>query len=135
MSTTIGSVTLDYDMPLVDEYNYKLVNASVEKTIGGGVVIQEFGAVEKGRELTLQSTESIGFQLKSTIDALMALAAISGATYTLTITTTGGGSLTKTVRFRNEVDGGAVQFEPHQQRDGIHADTTYYGGAIYLMVV
>ncbi len=134
MTTTIGTVTLTRDMVFDDEYMYKLVNASVTPTLGGGVIVQEFSAVEKGRQITLVSTESQGLQLKSVVDELMALAAVAEATYTLTINSANGETLTKTVRFRNEVDGGAVQFQPMQVRDGLHADTVYYKGSIYLMV-
>ena len=135
MTTTIGTVTLDRDMIFEDQYSYSLVNASVEPTIGGGVVIQEFDALEKGREVTLVSTETQGLQLKSTVDDLKTLAD-SGAnnTYTLSIASNDE-TFTKTVRFRQEVSGGAVQAVPVQVRDGLHDDTVYYKVTLYLMVV
>lgn len=135
MTTTIGSVTLDRDMVFEDEYIYKLVSASVTPTLGGGQIVQEFSALEKGRLVTLISTETQGLQLKSTINDLMDLAAVVEATYTLSISSSNGESFSKTVRFRNDVDGGAVQFKPMQDRDGLHADTVYYKGTIYLMVM
>lgn len=133
MSTVIGTVTLDKDMVFSDEYDYSLINASVTDTIGGGVVVQEFDAVEKGRPVTLVSTETQGLQLKSTVDSLKALAD-SGAnnTYTLTIISNAL-TFTKTVRFRNEL--GAVKAEPMQVRDGLHSDTIWYRVEIHLMVV
>jgi len=135
MSTVIGTVTLDKDMIFSDEYSYNMISAEVTPTLGGGVVVQEFDAVEAGRPITLVSTETQGLQLKSTVDDLKALS-ISGAgnTYTLTIASNGE-AFTKTVRFRNELDGGAVVFEPCQVRDGLHGDSVYYKGTIYLMVV
>lgn len=135
MSTVIGGVTLTSDMYFSDEYKYKTVNASVEKTIGGGIVVQEFQAVEAGRLVTLESTDKQGFQTKAIVDSLMALASTPGYTYTLTITTSGSTTFTRTVRFRNEVDGGAVQFEPAHSAGGIRKSTDYFKGTIYLMVV
>ena len=135
MSTVIGSVTLDKDMIFQNEYNYTLISSEVTPTLGGGVVVQEFAAVEAGRNVTLVSTESQGLQLKSTIDSLKTLSdSGAGNTYTLTITSNGE-TFTKTVRFRNELDGGAVVFEPCQVRDGIHSGGVYYKGSIFLMVI
>lgn len=133
MTTTIGSVTLDRDMVFKNEYQYKLVNGSVTPTIGGGVVVQEFPKLEKGRLIDLTSEDTIGVQRKSTIDALMVLAAVPQATYTFTMTT-GARSITKTVRFRNEEEY-PVDFEPYQHRGGVHADDIWYKGTIKLMVV
>ena len=135
MSTVLGTVTLDKDMVFANEYEYNMVNAEVTETLGGGVIVQEFMRVEAGRNINLESTESQGLQLKSTVDSLKALAD-SGAenTYTLTITSNNE-TFTKTVRFRHEVEGGPVQFQPIQVRDGLHDDTVYYKGTISLMVV
>ena len=135
MSTAIGTVTLDKDMVFENFYEYNMINASVEPTLGGGVVVQEFMGLEKGRHVTLVSTESQGLQLKSTIDSLKALAdSGAGNTYTLTITSNNE-TFTKTVRFRHEVAGGPVQFQPMQVRDGLHGDDIYYKGVISLMVI
>ena len=135
MSTTIGTVTLDRDMIFSDEYMYNMINAEVEPTLGGGVVAQEFEAVEAGRPVTLVSSETQGLQSKSTVDDLKDLAD-SGAsnTYTLTISSNSQ-TFTKTVRFRHEVDGGPVQFQPVMDRDGLHSDAVHYKGTIYLMVM
>jgi len=135
MTTTIGGITLDKDMVFEDEYNYNMIGAEVTPTLGGGVIVQEFLKTEVGRPITLVSTESQGLQLKSTVTALKALAdAGANNTYSLLISSNGQ-TFTKTVRFRAEVDGGPVQFEPMQARDGLHADTIYYKGSIYLMVI
>jgi len=135
MSTVIGTVTLDRDMIFSDEYEYNMVNSEVAPTIGGGIVVQEFEGLEVGRFVTLVSTESQGLQLKSTVDGLKALAdSGAGNTYTLTISSNSE-TFTKTVRFRHEVDGGPIQFQPMQVRDGLHDDTVYYKGVISLMVV
>lgn len=135
MTTTIGSVTLDKDMVFSDEYSYNRISAEVTPTLGGGVVVQEFALVEAGRSITLISTESQGLQLKSTVDALKALCdSGAGNTHTLTITSNGE-TFTKTVRFRNELDGGGIVFEPLQVRDGLHGQGVYYKGTIFLMVI
>jgi len=135
MSTVIGTVTLDRDMILSDEYEYNMVNAEVVDTLGGGVVAQEFMALEVGRLVTLVSSETQGLQLKSTIDSLKALAdSGAGNTYTLTISSNSE-TFTKTVRFRHEIEGGPVQFQPMQVRDGLHDDTVYYKGVISMMVM
>lgn len=133
MSTVIGSVTLDRDLVFEDEYSYSLVNASVEATIGGGLVLQEFDALEKGRPITLISTESQGLQTKSKLDELKALADVSGATYTLTISSNSQ-SFTKTVRFRTEL-GVPIEAEPFHPRDGLHGDEILYRIKLYLMVI
>ena len=134
MSTVIGTVTLDNDMIFEDEFKYSRVSASATRTIGGGVVVQEFAVPENGRMVTLIGNGPVGAQLKSTIEALQLLAQEPYATYTLTITTDTR-SFSRTVRFVNEIDGGAVQFEPVVARDGLHAGTMYYTGTIYLMIV
>lgn len=134
MSTVIGSVTLDNDLVLVDEYAYNRISADVESTISGGIVLQEFSKLEKGRHITLESRDSLGWQQKSTVDALKALCdSTPYATHTLTITS--GQTFTKTVRFRNEVDGGAVRAEPIAERPGYHETGVYYKVRVYLMVV
>uniref|UniRef100_A0A6M3LF08 Uncharacterized protein n=1 Tax=viral metagenome TaxID=1070528 RepID=A0A6M3LF08_9ZZZZ len=134
MTTTIGSVTLDHDMIFADEYEYTQVNASVEDTIGGGIYVQEFQRSESGRPITLESTETQGLQLKSTVDSIRALADIANATYALSIVSNNQ-SVSKTVRFRQELDRGPVEFQPFHPRDGLHSDTIYYKGRIHLMVI
>ena len=135
MSTVIGTVTLDRDMIFSDEYSYNIVSAEAVPTLGGGIVVQEFVGVESGRSITLESTDTQGLQLKSTVDDLKDLSdSGAGNTYALTITSNSQ-TFTKTVRFRNELDGGAVVFEPVQVRQGLHDDTVYYKGSIFLMAM
>jgi hypothetical protein len=134
MTTTIGGIQLDRDMIFSNEYNYAMVRAEVTPTLGGGLVVQEFQATEKGRYINLVSTDSQGMQKKSTVDALKQLSHIAGQTFPLVISSNGK-TFTKTVRFSNEVQGGAVQFSPFQDRQGLHSDDIWYKGTIYLMVV
>lgn len=134
MTTTIAGITLDRDMIFDNEYNYATVRADVTPTLGGGLIVQEFQATEKGRYINLKSTESQGMQKKSTVDALKEASHIAGQTFPLVISSNGK-IFTKTVRFSNEVQGGAVQFSPFQDRQGLHSDDIWYKGTIYLMVV
>jgi len=134
MTTTIGSVTLDRDLIFENEYNYSLVIASVDATLGGGTVIQEAQRLERGRNITLVSTETQGLQLKSTVDDLKALAdAGANNTYTLTISSNSQ-TFTKTVRFRTELES-PIEAEPFYPRDGLHGNTILYRVKLYLMVV
>ena len=136
MSVQIGSVPLDEDMVWLDEYIWSLAHAEVTPTLGGGLVWQEFTATEKGRPITLATESGYGYQLKSTVEALKALAQVVGATYSLTIIQPGGAaSITKTVRFRHELDGGPIQFTPAPWREGYVPSTAWYKGQIFLMVV
>ena len=133
MSTVIGTCTLDRDLVFENEYDYSLINANVEKTLGGGVSIQEFQAIEKGRPITLVSTETQGLQTKSVVDELKALADVSGATDTLTISSNSQ-TFTKTVRFRSEL-GIPLEAEPFHPRDGLHGDSILFRIKLYLMVI
>lgn len=132
--TSIGSVTLDNDMVWENEFDFDPVQGNSVRTLGGGVAIQEYGLSEKGRLIRLASGDTIGFQKRSTVEALRALAAGVYDTFTLTIQT-GATIVTKTVRFCHEADGGAVNFRPYVDRGGIHGADIYYSGTINLMVV
>lgn len=135
MSTTIGGITLTRDMVFEDEYSYPKVAAEITPTLGGGVCVQEFAILEKGRNVTLSSTETQGLQLKSVVDSLKTLADTgAGNTYALSIISNSQ-SFAKTIRFRQEIDGGAIQFEPIGPRDGLHDGSIYYKGSIYMMVI
>jgi len=134
MTTTIAGITLDRDMIFENEFNHSQVRAEVVPTLGGGVVIQEFQAFERGRLITLVSTDSQGMQKKSTVQSLKDLSQIANQTFPLSISSNGK-TFEKTVRFVNEIQGGAVQFSPFQDRQGLHSDTIYYKGVINLMVV
>lgn len=133
MSTVIGTCTLDRDLVFENEYDYSLVNASVEDSLAGGKIIQEFQALEKGRAITLISTETQGLQEKSTVDALKALADVAGATYTLTISSNSQ-TFTRTVRFRTELEV-PIEAEPFFPRDGLHGDTILFRVKLYLMII
>jgi len=134
MSTTIGSVTLDRDLVFINEYDYSLVESSTTKTIGGGIIVQEFEVSERGRKIILSSSETQGLQLKSTVDALMDMCN-SGVynTYTLTINSNGS-TFSKTVRFIHEMDGSPIKAEPIMPREGFHSDSVFYKVELNLQV-
>jgi len=134
MTTTIGDITLDRDMIFEDEYNFSNVRAEVTPTLGGGVVVQEFQALERGRLITLVSTDSQGMQKKSTIEALKAMSNVANQTFPLVISSNGK-NFSRTVRFCSENQGGAVQFSAFQDRQGLHSDSIWYKGSINMMVV
>ena len=136
MSTTIGTVSLDQDMYFSDLLKRSKVTASVTPTLGGGAVIQEFSKLDIGRIITLSTKDGMGYQQKSTLDSLQSLADVPGATYTFTIVPYTGSNYVKTVRFRNELDGGAIQMEVASLAlEGVPRDTVWYEGSIFLMVV
>jgi hypothetical protein len=134
MTTIIGNVQLDHDMIWENEFNYTTVFASATKTLGGGLIVQEFPAGESGRSIILISSETQGLQKKSTVEALKALSNVPNATYPLIIQSNSK-SVNKIVRFMNEESDGAVQFSPIQERDGLHSSDVLYKGRIYLMVI
>mgnify|MGYP001811864395 CR=1 FL=1 len=134
MTTSIGGVTLTNDMVWADEFFDPRVNASATPALGGGVIIQEFARYEPGRSITLTTQNRQGFQLKSVVEALKALADVAGATYTLSISHNTL-ALSKTVRFKTVLESGAVEFRMSSEMDGLQPATFYYAGSIYLMVV
>lgn len=135
MTTSIGLVTLNSDMVWSDEYKWSPLYASVQETLGGGRVIQEFSKpTEIGRVITLQTLDNQGYQNKSTVDALTALTAQPESIYVLTIISNSI-TLEKTVRLRNEVDGGAVQFEMSDNMNGLQKAGMKYSGSIYMECV
>lgn len=101
----IGTITLTYPLWWVDFNNAPSVNAEVQSTINGGVIVWEQAVATNAKNITLSSKES-GWQTIAVKDAIKALAAASLGT-TTTITTTADEVIA--VRFRHE--NGAVKFE------------------------
>jgi len=133
MSTSIGAVNLDYDMVWTDEFDWNPRYTTVTPTCAGGVYVQEFPRSERGaRNITLETANGQGFQKKATVQSLKTLEQ-TGGTVALTISHNSE-TLTRTVRFRSEVDGGAVQFSMPAPMDGLQVGTHLYSGKIYLQV-
>ena len=135
MSTIINSVQLDNDLVWTDEYEYNPLRSEIVETIGGGSVSggEYARASEKGRLITLESQDGQGYQRKSTLEILKSFAAVPDTTYLLSINHNGL-SLDKTVRFRSEIDGGAIQFQARGNPNGLQKTTAWYSGTIYLMI-
>lgn len=134
MTTTIDTIVLDRDMVWTDEFAWTAVRSEATPTIGGGDHVQSYTIPESGRPITLESRNKQGAQRKATVAALKALSEIPGGEYSLSISHNGI-SFSRTVRFRNEIDGGAVQFSMRNECDGLARDTAWYDGIIYLSVV
>ncbi len=123
--TTIGSVQLPPDLHWIDEFGTgsDLVGMVVQTTITGALVIQS-GAQQAGRLITLvgQRNGNEGYApiTRAQVDALRALAAAPGATYTLTFSD----GRTFDVVFRR--DGVAVEADPLRIIEGADDDDLYF---------
>lgn len=133
MTTTLGGVELDRDMVWTDEYLWAQRRGGYTPTIGGGGIVQDFAAIESGRPITLESAGGQGSQRKDTVEALKALEAVPGATYTLAIEHNGL-ALTKQVIFKPGEEDGAVQFGQRVPCDGLQGDDHWYSGKVLLIV-
>lgn len=117
---SIGGITLDSDMIWTDETNWNPVVSSAGRTIGGKQVVQE-KALQGARPITLEGYEDSGWQKRSTVLALKALAAVPGATYSFIYE-----SFSAMVRFRHE-DGNSVDFTQLYGKVNPDGDFWYYG--------
>ena len=123
----IGAVTLDHAM-WWDEYDQSSgVMSEVVKNLDGGVIVFEQAKRISIQNVTLMS-RSDGWQKKTTMDALIALA---NGSLGLTFTVEDDDGGTFDVRFRHEQNGGAVQFE----RVVGAKLSEWYTGTIYLAKV
>jgi hypothetical protein len=128
MATTIGGVSLDHDPIWTDKYSYPDLMATAYTAIDGSEILFER---ERGKQypITLEATTETGWLRGSTIDAIKELSRVRGATYELTL-----GGDTYLVRFRNEIDGGAIQMN-YLVSTTAPSDDTWYVGKVYLMCV
>lgn len=121
----LGGVTLNKSMVWLERQASNKVAQSVRYTIGGRAVVFSNGIVN-GHQITLQATEEYGWLTKTQVDAIMALAAVPGAVYTLTF-----GSEVYSVMFRHE-EPPAVSMEAFVPRIG-HDSGDYFFGTIKLL--
>ena len=126
MTTTIGGITLDNDPIWTDVNSRPDLSAQAYTAIDGTDIVLE---AERGAHfpITLEATEKTGWLKGSTVDALRELSGERGGSYTLSLN---GGSYT--VRFRNELDGGAIQMS-YLIDTSAPNDDTWYIGKIHLM--
>jgi len=103
----IGTIDLDNPVWWTNYNNTPKIQSAVESTINGGVIVWEQSYQTNSENVTLSSKDS-GWQSIDTKDLIKALVVGSLGT-TTTITDTDDNVIN--VRFRHEVDGGAVKFE------------------------
>ena len=106
MSITLDTVTLPSDLLWEDETDWTPVAQSTEYTLAGALAI-ETGVMQAGRPITLVGGEDRAWASRTTVLALMALAAVPGETMTLTL----NDARTFTVAFRHG-DGQPVEARP-----------------------
>lgn len=128
MSCVLGGVTFDRDPIWTDRNRYNDISAESSIAIDGSeiVVNAEIGAQYP---ITLESTTETGWLSGTTITSLRALSAVVSAYYTLVLNGT-----SYTVRFRNEIDGGAIQVQTLFNLTNPGATDVWYG-TVYLMAV
>jgi hypothetical protein len=124
--TVLGGVSLPPDLQWVDEFGdgSDLVGQVEQVTVTGALVVQ-VNAQQAGRRITLQGRLEgrVGFAAitRAQLDAVRALAAVAGATYTLTFSD----GRAFTVLFRRG-DGPAVEAAPLKVIEGADAGDLYF---------
>ncbi len=106
MSITLDTVTLPSDLHWEDETDWTPVAQEVEYTLAGALAI-ETGVMQAGRPITLAGGDDRAWASRTTVLALMALAAAPGKTMTLTL----NDARTFTVAFRHS-DGSPIEARP-----------------------
>lgn len=81
---TLGTVTLPPDLQWADELSWIALGASVRVSLTGAELVQA-AALQAGRPITLQGGTDFAWIDYATTQALLALAAVPAATYTLTL--------------------------------------------------
>lgn len=129
MTVSIGGVALEPESDVIwqDRYASQDVAQVNRRTLGLRLVVFA-GALVAGKAITLQATDNYGWLRKATVDALIALANVPGAIYTLVF-----GAETFSVIFDHS-GGPAVDMKPLVARVA-HATTDYFTGTIKLLTV
>jgi hypothetical protein len=117
----IGGVTLDHDLTWDDEFDFTKGAGVAERTIFGTMVSQSF-PLKGGQNMTLTGDQNHGWQKRSTVTALMALANTVGSTYAVTMPD----NRVYTVEFRHE-EAPSVSFKPIVRVSDPTSDFWYYG--------
>lgn len=81
---TLATTPLPPGLVWTDEFEPSTVTQSARRTLSGSLVIYH-AAQQAGRPITLQSEPDSGWATLATVQALQALAAVPGATYTLSL--------------------------------------------------
>jgi len=127
MTITLGGITLPDDMYLEGPFQWTGVGGSVDRSLGGNLIIWE-GEVNYGEILNLIAEHDSGWIDYTTVGQIRALAMVPKATYELDYR-----GQVYTVRFRHE-DAPALDLVPLITRIEFETDSYYYG-QIKLMVV
>ena len=101
----LGDLILPDSLQWTDQENWSPVNQETAMTLGGATVIFSQTRID-GRLITLEAVDGVTWLNRTLVDALKAMAAQSGATFTLT-----WNSESLTVLFRHH-DPPAVAFTP-----------------------
>ena len=126
MTTTLGGVTLDHNPIWIDEFDQEICPGTSYIALDGTENV--YVGCRKGNfSITLEATEQTGWLSGKTVDALVAMARVRDAAYTLS-----RNGASKSVRFRHEVSKGPIQMKLLIPTAFPENDTWYYG-KIYLM--
>lgn len=117
----IGDVTLDNDLIWADEFKFTLGAGVAERTIYGGMIVQTYSKIG-GRPMTLEGSADRGWQSRSTVLALQALAEFPGMVYTVELPDL----RTFQVMFRNEEEP-VLEFDQVTPASAPGGDFWYYG--------
>ena len=124
---TLGGISLSNDMYLEPAHGWTGVAASVDRSLGGSLIIWE-NEIEGGESFDLVCDDHMGWIPYSILAQVKALASVVGATYTLVYRTE-----TFTVRFRNE-DAPVLDVSPVIPRKELTDDScSYFFGRIKLL--
>lgn len=118
--TKIGDIYLKYPLFLKESFQAVDVKSVITKTISGGVVVSDSTVRNSAKNLTLVSLES-GWVKKEDVIRIRDLSDGLGVSTTIVMD---GDEID--VRFRHEVNGGAIQLEE------IHEGSNYCKGTIFL---
>lgn len=134
MITLVAGIQLDNNMIWTDEESWNPIISEVTTTVGGGRLRQAIVKPnEIGRQITLLSTDSTGWQRKTTVEALKNKCAENLDSFPLQFVYDELPTLTYNVMFRD--DENAVEFEPLFQIAGNIPDYFWYIGSLKFEVV
>ncbi len=130
MSMVIGGVTLDNDMYWEDEFQSPTGVGVADRCIDGTLVVQQY-PLTGGQRLTLSGDQNHGWQLRTTVIALMALTQSDNWAATPFTVTINGTNYTCLFRVEEEPP---IMFTPAMLATNPPATLPYYG-TIKLRIV